>query len=99
MSRIDALRRSSPPPGCPGVPGHEPDEEKARRDAAAVTPAMSRAAQAYAATRVYVWEADYCEPNRQDSFWEKIMRLAPSVFTSMLVDWRGSMAVCLSRLV
>ena len=28
------------PPAYPGVPGHEPDKEKARRDAAAATAAM-----------------------------------------------------------
>jgi hypothetical protein len=35
-----AICGAGAPPAYPGVPGHEPDVEKARRDAAAVTAAM-----------------------------------------------------------
>jgi FAD/FMN-containing dehydrogenase len=57
------------PPGYPGVPGHEPDEEKARRDAAAVTAAMGELRKLTPRPASYVWETDYFEPNWQDSFW------------------------------
>ena len=57
------------PPAYPGVPGHEPDVEKARRDAATVPAAMSELRKLVPRAASYVWETDYFEPNWQDSFW------------------------------
>jgi hypothetical protein len=57
------------PPAYPGVPGHEPDVEKARSDAAAVTAAMGELRKLVPRAASYVWETDYFEPNWQDSFW------------------------------
>jgi hypothetical protein len=59
--------------GGHGVPGHEPDEEKARRDAAVITAEMSGLRKLTPRRASYVWEADYFEPNWQDSFWETIV--------------------------
>jgi FAD/FMN-containing dehydrogenase len=57
------------PPAYPGVPGHEPDEEKARRGAAAVTAAMGELRKLMPRPASYVWETDFFEPNWRDSFW------------------------------
>jgi FAD/FMN-containing dehydrogenase len=57
------------PPAYPGVPGHEPDVEEARREAAAVTAAMGELRKLVPRAASYVWETDYFEPNWQDSFW------------------------------
>lgn len=57
------------PPAYPGVPGHEPDVEKARRDDAAVAAAMGELRKLVPRAASYVWETDYFEPNWQDSFW------------------------------
>ena len=57
------------PPAYPGVPGHEPDKEKARRDAAAATAAMGELRKLTPRPASYVWETDFFEPNWQDSFW------------------------------
>jgi FAD/FMN-containing dehydrogenase len=56
-------------PAYPGVPGREPDEEKARRDAGAIASAMSKLRKLTPRPASYVWETDYFEPNWQDSFW------------------------------
>ena len=57
------------PPAYPGVTGHEPDVDKARRDADTVTAAMSELRKLVPRAASYVWETDYFEPNWQDSFW------------------------------
>ena len=57
------------PPAYPGVPGHEPDEAAARRDAVAVNDAMSGILRLLPRVGAYVWEADYFQPNWQDAFW------------------------------
>jgi FAD/FMN-containing dehydrogenase len=64
-----AICGAGEPPAYPGVPGHEPDGEKARRDAAAVTAAMGELRKVVPRAASYVWETDYFEPNWQDSFW------------------------------
>ena len=56
-------------PAYPGVPGREPDEEKARRDAGGIASAMSELRKLTPRPASYVWESDYFEPNWQDSFW------------------------------
>ena len=57
------------PPAYPGVPGHEPDEGKARRDAETVTAAMAELRKLTPRPASYVWETDFFETNWQDSFW------------------------------
>ena len=64
-----AICGAGAPPAYPGVQGHEPDVEKARRDAAAVTAAMRELRKLTPRPASYVWETDYFEPNWQDSFW------------------------------
>jgi hypothetical protein len=64
-----AICGAGAPPAYPGVPGHEPDIEKARRDAAAVTAAMGELRNLTPRPASYVWETNYFEPNWQDSFW------------------------------
>jgi len=64
-----AICGAGAPPAYPGVPGHEPDLEKARRAAAAVTAAMGELRKLTPRPASYVWETDYFEPNWQDSFW------------------------------
>ena len=56
-------------PAYPGVPEHEPDEEKARRDAGGIASATSELRKLTPRPASYVWETDYFEPNWQDSFW------------------------------
>ena len=58
-----AICGAGAPPAYPGVPGHEPDPEKARRDAAAVTAAMGELRKLTPRPASYVWETDYFEPN------------------------------------
>ena len=57
------------PPAYPGLAGHEPDEAKARVEAAAVGAAMDQIRKLTPRVSSYVWETDYFEPNWQDSFW------------------------------
>ena len=57
------------PPAYPGIPGHEPDEGKARRDAAAVARAMNEIRKLTPRVGSYVWETDFFESNWRDSFW------------------------------
>ena len=64
-----AICGAGAPPAYPGVPGHEPDVEKARGDAFAVTAAMGELRKLTARPASYVWETDYFEPSWQDSFW------------------------------
>jgi FAD/FMN-containing dehydrogenase len=56
-------------PAYPGIPGHEPDQGKARLDTAAVTSAMNEIRKLTPRVGSYVWETDFFEPNWQDSFW------------------------------
>ena len=53
-------------PAYPGGPGHEPDVEKARRDAAAVTAAMGELRKLTARPASYVWETNYFDPSWQE---------------------------------
>ncbi len=56
-------------PAYPGVPGHEPDEAAAKRDAAAVTEAMNEIRKLLPRVASYVWETDYFQPDWQEAFW------------------------------
>jgi FAD/FMN-containing dehydrogenase len=64
-----AISGAGGPPAYPGVPGYEPNLEKARRDAAGVAAAMGELRKLVPRAASYVWETDYFEPNWQDSFW------------------------------
>ena len=64
-----AICGAGAPPAYPGIPGYEPDLQKAQRDAAAVTAAMGELRKLTPRPASYVWETDYFEPNWQDSFW------------------------------
>ena len=61
-----AICGAGAPPAYPGVPGHEPDVEKARGDAFAVTAAMGELRKLTARPASYVWETDYFEPSWQE---------------------------------
>jgi FAD/FMN-containing dehydrogenase len=64
-----AICGAGAPPAYPGIPGHEPDLEKGRRDAESVAAAMGELRKLTPRPASYVWETDYFEPNWQDSFW------------------------------
>jgi FAD/FMN-containing dehydrogenase len=64
-----AISGAAGPPAYPGIPGHEPDEAKARQDAADIGAAMNEIRRLVPRVGSYVWETDYFEPNWQDSFW------------------------------
>jgi FAD/FMN-containing dehydrogenase len=64
-----AISGADGPPAYPGIPGHEPNEAKARQDAAHIGAAMYEIRRLVPRVGSYVWETDYFEPNWQDSFW------------------------------
>jgi FAD/FMN-containing dehydrogenase len=64
-----AIIGASGPPGYPGISGHEPSEEQAHNDAAAVSAAIDELHKLTPRAASYVWETDYFEQNWQDSFW------------------------------
>ena len=53
----------------PGVPGHEPDLEAGRRRAAATNAAIGIIREATPGAGTYANEADYFEPDWQQTFW------------------------------
>jgi FAD/FMN-containing dehydrogenase len=57
------------PPAFPGVPGHEPDLQRARRAAAAINRSMDELLKAAPEAGSYVAETDYFERSWQRSFW------------------------------
>jgi FAD/FMN-containing dehydrogenase len=62
--------------GLPGVPGHEPDKAEGEGAKAGVTAAMRVIRDATPGGGSYVNEADYFEPDWQQSFWgENYQRL------------------------
>jgi FAD/FMN-containing dehydrogenase len=64
-----AISGAGEQPAYPGVPGHEPDEAKARSEAEAVTAAMDEIRKLLPRVGSYVWETDYFQPHWQDAFW------------------------------
>jgi FAD/FMN-containing dehydrogenase len=64
-----AIAGANEPPAYPGIPGHEPDDARGRRDAAAVTAAMAPLKALAARPASYVSEADYFQDDWQQSFW------------------------------
>lgn len=59
------------PPAWPGIPGHEPDVEQGRRDAAGVTRAMQAIRALAPGAGAYVSEADYFQRDWQQAYWGK----------------------------
>jgi len=57
------------PPAWPGIPGHEPDVERGRREAAAVTRAMAPVRSLVPNAGAYASEADYFDEDWQHRYW------------------------------
>ena len=57
------------PPAWPGIPGHEPDLAKGRREADSVASAITPIRAIVPRRASYLYEASYFEPDWQDSFW------------------------------
>ncbi len=57
------------PPAYPGVPGHEPDVQEARRRARAVQATMDALRRRVMVVGAYLAESDYFEPQWQQAFW------------------------------
>ncbi len=57
------------PPARPGVPGHEPRVDAARRDAQALRDAMDALRRHVPVTGTYVSESDFFESRWQEAFW------------------------------
>jgi FAD/FMN-containing dehydrogenase len=57
------------PPGYPGVPGHEPDEALARRQAAAIDRAAAALRAVAPEGGAYVSESNYFQPDWEQAFW------------------------------
>ena len=57
------------PPAWPGIPGHEPDVDLGRREAAAVTRAMAPIRRLVPNAGAYVSEADYFDEDWQRRYW------------------------------
>ena len=64
-----AIVGSEAPPAFPGLPGHEPDLARGRRDADAIGRAMGELRKAAPGAGSYVAESDYFEPHWQESYW------------------------------
>ena len=56
-------------PAYPGVPGHEPDEAKARSEALAVGKSMDEIRKVVPRVGSYVWETDYFQSDWREAFW------------------------------
>src|SRR5215471_10781854 len=56
-------------PAYPGIPGHEPDEAAARKQAANVEASMDALRKLLPRVSSYVWETDFFQPNWQEAFW------------------------------
>jgi len=64
-----AIIGSGSGPSYPGVQGHEPDVERARKDAAAVGRAMGELRKVAPVPGAYVSESNFFEKDWQHSFW------------------------------
>jgi FAD/FMN-containing dehydrogenase len=64
-----AIAGANEPPAYPGIPGHEPDVAKGRRDARAVTAAMASLKALAERPASYLSETDYFQTDWQASFW------------------------------
>jgi FAD/FMN-containing dehydrogenase len=57
------------PPAWPGIPGHEPDVEQGRKDAAGVTRAMAPIRALVPNAGAYASEADYFQHDWKQAYW------------------------------
>jgi FAD/FMN-containing dehydrogenase len=57
------------PPAWPGIPGHEPDEQKAAREASRVSGAMAPIRRLAAGAGTYMSEASYADPEWRSAYW------------------------------
>lgn len=57
------------PPAWPGIPGHEPDIDQGRKEAAAVTRAMAPIRTLVPNAGAYAAEADYFQRDWQHAYW------------------------------
>ena len=57
------------PPAWPGIPGHEPDVEQGRRDAAGVARAMAPIRRLVPDAGAYMSEADYFQKDWKRAYW------------------------------
>ena len=64
-----AIIASEGPPAYPGLPGHEPDLNDARRNAKAVAAAMAELAKIAPHAGSYVAESGYFEADWQTAYW------------------------------
>jgi hypothetical protein len=64
-----AIIATGGPPGFPGISGHEPDTEAARRHSGAVGQAMDELRKVAPQPGSYVSESDFFEHSWQQSFW------------------------------
>ena len=56
-------------PAIPGIPGHEPDMQEAKRAAEHINKAMEKLRQIAPGTGSYVSESNFFEPDWQHAFW------------------------------
>ena len=64
-----AIVASEGPPAFPGMPGHEPDIAKARRDTARISMASAELLKVAPDGGAYVAESSYYEPDWQNAYW------------------------------
>jgi hypothetical protein len=64
-----AIASANEPPAYPGIPGHEPDVAKGRRDARVVAAAMAPLKALAKRPASYLSETDYFQDDWQASFW------------------------------
>jgi hypothetical protein len=64
-----AIAGANEPPAYPGIPGHQPDVAKGRRDARAVTSVMAPLKALADRPASYLSETDYFQNDWQASFW------------------------------
>lgn len=64
-----AICAAGGPPAFPGIKGHEPNREAARRAAGAVTKSTNELVKVVADPGSYVSESDFFDPQWQRSFW------------------------------
>jgi FAD/FMN-containing dehydrogenase len=64
-----AISGGGGPPAFPGIKGHEPDHQAARRAAAAVAASMGELLKGVTDPGSYVSESDFFEPRWQQSYW------------------------------
>jgi FAD/FMN-containing dehydrogenase len=57
------------PPAYPGIPGHEPDTDAARRNAQAIGRAMDEVRKLVPNPGSYVSESNFFNANWQQAFW------------------------------